>query len=120
MRQEGELITLLIAPQGGTSTTTPLDIVASNTPQTIANATQIPIYAKVSYHTLGQVTYGEGGKTVLRKISVEAPAQWQSDLQKCYAVKLQNGSVLEKCGEQIDESRALYTLTCEGYVAITE
>lgn len=119
MRATGELVTLLIPPAGSPTTATPLDVVAANIPQHPATATQLPIYAKVTYAD-AKTEYGEGGRTTLRKATIEAPAENLNDMVKCFAVKLQNGWVLEKKGGRVNESRSLYIIDVEGYVNVQE
>lgn len=120
MRQVGERILLLTNPAETISTNTPLDPTASNESINVNNAIKTPIYAKVTYHKLADITFQEGGKGVLRKADIETTSQWQKQLQQCYGVQLNDGSILMKVSENWSETRAIYYITVSGYVNLNE
>jgi hypothetical protein len=120
MRESGEQVTLLVGPQGGTSTSTPFSLTTANESVDIATAQRVLIYAKVKFIELGDVKYQEGGKAVFRKCLIETTSEWVTPLQQCFAVMLDDGSVLRKECENLSETQAIYCITCSGYVGISQ
>lgn len=119
MRETGELVYLVIPNESTPSTNTPLDIVGSNESIDWSTVTTQPIYAFVSWHKLGGFKYEAGGRVAYRKANIETTAEWMTQLQGCIGVKLQNGTYMRKCEEDIDDSKAAYTIVVEGTVNVS-
>jgi hypothetical protein len=114
MRATGEQVTLLIQAGTTPSTTTPFNISVSDVSLDLATCTRVPIYANVKWHDLGTLAYGEGGRTINRKATIETTSQWTYYLKQTVAVQLEDGSILEKVGEGLSETKSLYTLEVAG------
>ncbi len=121
LREVGELITVLIDPNAGSSSTAvPYDAVVANEAIDITLATRVPLYAKIAFHQLAEVKFEEAGKAVFSQITITTTSQLSIYLQRCFAVQLTDGSILRKKSENISETRAVYTIVCEGYVGVQQ
>jgi hypothetical protein len=121
LREVGELVTVLIDPNAGsTSTAIPYDAVAGNESIDITTAKKVQLYAKVAFHKLADVKFEEAGKAVFSEITVTTTSQLSIYLQQCFAVQLSDGSVLRKNSENIGETRAVYTIICSGYINVNQ
>lgn len=121
MREVGEQVILLINPSDNNSTTsTPFSLTAANQAINVMTATRVPIYAKVKFVELGDIKFEEGGKAVFRRVTVTTTSQWLKVLTRCFAVELDDGSVLRKESANLSETQAIYTITCSGYVDVPQ
>ena len=121
MRDTGEQVILLVNPNPpDDSAATPFDPTISNEAIDVSTATQVPIYAKIKWHDLGELKFQEGGRTIFRKADIETTSQWSSYLFECFAVLMEDGSILRKESQNLSETQAIYTITVSGYIQVPQ
>jgi hypothetical protein len=99
---------------------TPINIVTDDLPESLVADTQVPIYAKVTWKKFGEFSEEEGGRAVNRTAIVEASSQYQSLMQKCFGVKLENGLTMVKQSEGLTDSKGIFMITVTAYATDTE
>lgn len=114
-RRTGMLVWLVIPPATSASTDTPFSISAGDAAVDLTKCTLQKVYAKNASRP-GVVSYGEGGKTVLRTATLEIPAEWGDQVQSAYAVKFTDGSIMLKKSENLDDTGTTYIVALESHV----
>jgi hypothetical protein len=115
IRAEGETVTLLLdTSPADASDVTPYSGVDLQTPPKLSTFTQIPVYARVSYHKTELLTFDQGGREKNKRATIEFAFEYQSLVKQATFVMLQDGTVMRKSAENLSEGRDLVIIETEG------
>lgn len=121
LRDNGEIVTLLMSSiDKNARTSTPLDLVQSNSSVDLSTCIRKNIYAHVRWKTMDNLKFEEGGREITREAEVETTVSWSPYLVRTLAVQLADGSILRKKADKISETDSVYTMTVEGYANVPQ
>jgi len=112
IRQIGETVWLRTSTRDYSSRAGVWDIVANDAPDP-TEYTEMAIYAYVQWSADG-VSYDETGHAHNLSAIVTANIQYMPYMQKCFAVRFSDGSILRKNDEALSDERTAYAIHVTG------